>query len=132
MNFYEFSDLCRQFVWRLYKLWVNLCPLWISLYLLGTTWANLYHFCWCGLIHPPEESDLSQDFGFGLQSSVNLPLGLSILVISAFLKAVWFGAWVQALVITWFCDRKWRSPTSSKNIMQIDALGFATSSAAVD
>ncbi|KAI1073658.1 hypothetical protein F5B20DRAFT_498080 [Whalleya microplaca] len=40
---------------------------------------------------------------------------------SVFIKAVWLGAWVQCLVITWFCDRKWRPPNSpSKNIMQAD------------
>lgn len=120
MNFYEFSDACRQFVWRLYKLWVNLSPLWITLFLLGTTWANLYHFCWCVLINPSPEPHFGQDAGLEFEPPVNFPLGLSILVISAFLKAVWLGAWVQALVITWFCDRKWRSPTSSKNIMQVD------------
>ncbi|RYO93419.1 hypothetical protein DL766_000809 [Monosporascus sp. MC13-8B] len=90
--------------------------IWILLFLVFSAFSNLYYFCWLELIFLGPASWFTPD----LSVAPNRVLGLSLLVISAFLKANCVGAWVQTLVITWFCDRKWRPPRSSKNIMQVE------------
>lgn len=122
MDIYEVFEEAYRYLFLFY---MNLSPLWLIIFAIGTTWVNLYQLCWCFLMVPSKESNAHLDSGLGIGSG-NFTIGLSLLVISATLKATWLAAWIQCLVITWFCDRKWQSPTSSKNIMQIDRSVWAT------
>ncbi|KAK7740424.1 hypothetical protein SLS62_011105 [Diatrype stigma] len=122
MDIFEVFDEAYRYIFMFY---MNLSPLWLIAFAIGTTWINLYQFCWCFLMAPSKEPDAHLDSYLDVNSG-KFTIGLSLLVISATLKATWLAAWIQSLVITWFCDRKWRPPTSSKNIMQIDRTVWAT------
>ncbi|RYP82352.1 hypothetical protein DL770_005611 [Monosporascus sp. CRB-9-2] len=90
-------------------------PLLMVCFLVLSSWANLYHLCWLRLINPSDKP-----FDLGVTSASNRTVGFTFLIVSTLLKATWFGAWVQILVITWFCDRKWKPQRSSRDIMQVD------------
>ena len=107
-NWYLF--LCRR-----YANFLDALPaLGMLLFLVFSSWVNLYKFCWVQLIKP------TRGLGLDLGPSEQPLLGTTLLVIMVFLRFTWVGAWVQMLVITWFCDKRWRSPTDPKNIMQIE------------
>ncbi|RYP71957.1 hypothetical protein DL769_004562 [Monosporascus sp. CRB-8-3] len=91
-------------------------PFLMVFFLVLSSWANLYQLCWLRLINPSDKS-----FDLGLVFAGDRTVGFPLLIMSTLLKATWFGAWVQILVITWFVDRKWKPPRSSRNIMQLDA-----------
>ncbi|RYP36708.1 hypothetical protein DL767_003270 [Monosporascus sp. MG133] len=116
MDCWDIFDNCQTFVrngiWRFF----SFSHIWIVLFLVFSAFSNLYYFCWLQLISSAPASLFTPDPTL----ASDRVLGLSLFVISAFLKATWVGAWVQTLVITWFCDRKWRPPRSSKNIMQVE------------
>ncbi|RYO88579.1 hypothetical protein DL762_003701 [Monosporascus cannonballus] len=97
-------------------LFAHSSPLLMVFFLVLSSWANLYHLCWRHLVHP-----LDTSVELGVQFSSNRAAGLALLIMSTLLKATWLGAWVQILVITWFCDRKWKPQRSSRNIMQVDS-----------
>ncbi|RYP05260.1 hypothetical protein DL764_003921 [Monosporascus ibericus] len=97
------------------KLFAHSSPFLMVCFLVLSPWANIYHLCWTRLINPSNKS-----FDFGVVSASNRTVGFTLLVMSTLLKATWFGAWVQILVITWFCDRKWKPQMSSRDIMQVD------------
>ncbi|RYO96953.1 hypothetical protein DL766_001241 [Monosporascus sp. MC13-8B] len=80
-------------------LFAHSSPLLMVFFLVLSSWANLYHLCWRHLVHP-----LDTSVELGVQFSSNRAAGLALLIMSTLLKATWLGAWVQILVITWFCD----------------------------
>ncbi|RYP28814.1 hypothetical protein DL767_007032 [Monosporascus sp. MG133] len=96
-------------------LFAHSSPVLMVCFLVLSSWANIYHLCWLRLIHPVDTS-----LGLGVQFASNRTVGLTLLIMSTLLKATWFGAWVQILVITRVCDRKWKPQRSSRNIMQVD------------
>ncbi|KAI0601094.1 hypothetical protein F4775DRAFT_479397 [Biscogniauxia sp. FL1348] len=99
--------------WRLF---LGLGPIWLVLYLTMAIYSIDYGYLWTILLAPQETN-----FGFGFHDDTNLAIGVSLLVISAILKTTWVGAWVQCLVITWFCDLKWKPKFPfGKSIMQVD------------
>ncbi|RYP85944.1 hypothetical protein DL769_000881 [Monosporascus sp. CRB-8-3] len=116
MDCWDIFDNCRAFVQNGIRRFFSFSHIWIVLFLVFSAFSNLYYFCWLELISPTPASLFTPDPSL----ASNRVLGLSLLVISAFLKAIWVGAWVQTMVITWFCDGKWRPPRSSKNIMQVE------------
>ncbi|KAL7620428.1 hypothetical protein AAE478_009423 [Parahypoxylon ruwenzoriense] len=94
-------------------------PLWLVCFLTLSAWANEYKFCWLSLMYPVDT-----------QPGIIIPLGayvwyigLFLMVISALVKVIWVVAWIQALVMTWFCDEDWRPTENATNkiIMQADA-----------
>ncbi|KAI8634706.1 hypothetical protein F5Y19DRAFT_469765 [Xylariaceae sp. FL1651] len=109
------------FVNRLSRLWVaflGMGPFWLVLFLGFSTYSNDYRFAWKVLIRPGP-------FGYDFSVNANVPLGFAFLIVSTILKVYWFGSWVQCLVLTWLCDRKWVPNKSSKNsIRQVDDRVF--------
>ncbi|KAI1498115.1 hypothetical protein F5X99DRAFT_432243 [Biscogniauxia marginata] len=91
-------------------------PLWLLVFLALSLYSIDYSYSWAILVAPQETN-----FGFDFQISSNRVAGIALLTVSAILKATWVGAWVQCLVITWFCDIHWRPKyPSGKSIMQAD------------
>lgn len=87
------------------------------LFLVLSSWVNLYWFCWRQLIN----FSLPAGIGLQLETETGGPfLGWLLLITLGVFRFTWVGAWVQMLVITWFFDRKWRPPTTCKNIMQLE------------
>ncbi|RYP90237.1 hypothetical protein DL770_003606 [Monosporascus sp. CRB-9-2] len=116
MDCWDIFDNCQAFVQNGIRRFFSFSHIWIILFLVFSAFSNLYYFCWLQLISPAPASWFTPDPSL----ASNRVLGLALLVTSAFLKAIWVGAWVQTLFITWFCDRKWQPPRSSKNIMQVE------------
>ncbi|KAI1204347.1 uncharacterized protein F4807DRAFT_472098 [Annulohypoxylon truncatum] len=99
---------------------LGLGPLWLCLFLVLVPYANDYSFCWLSLMAPQQT-----EFGFNEPiSPAKWYLGLCMILVSAALKASWFGAWLQVLITTRLCDRHWKPPNnpSTKRIMQVDNL----------
>lgn len=94
-------------------------PLWMFVYLVVSSWAIDYHFCWRILIAPTDNQ-----VHWGATTDSNLALGISLLVISVLFKFNWVGAWVQALIVTWFCDKHWTPPSTCRNIMQVEGTNW--------
>ncbi|EMR66905.1 hypothetical protein UCREL1_6108 [Eutypa lata UCREL1] len=92
---------------------------WLVVFLSVSTWSNLYVFCWYVRVTPDIVSTIQP-----VPVVNSLGFGLFLLVISAIFKANWVGAWVQSLVITWFCDRKWKPSRACKDIMQVDSAAW--------
>ncbi|KAI1408606.1 hypothetical protein F5Y13DRAFT_204558 [Hypoxylon sp. FL1857] len=104
--------------WCSVHVFLSLGPMWFTFYLALAPYANDYLYCWLSLMAP-------QDTGIGFGDPVapqNWYLGLCMILVSAILKANWFGAWLQIFMTTRFCDRHWKPPKnpSSKRIMQAD------------
>ncbi|RYP08506.1 hypothetical protein DL765_008765 [Monosporascus sp. GIB2] len=118
MDCWDIFDICQAFVQRGIRRFFSFSHIWIVCFLVFSAYSNLYHFCWRELISHDET--MMHSPGTGGAANLNLVVGLCLLVISALLKVIWLGAWVQTLVITRFCDRKWRPPRTSKNIMQVE------------
>ncbi|KAI0015604.1 hypothetical protein F4780DRAFT_784007 [Xylariomycetidae sp. FL0641] len=85
----------------------------VLVYLLLSLYTNGFLYCWSGLIAP-----VVFKVGFTLTNHADMPQGIGLLAASVFLKLVWFSAWIQTLLITWFCDRKWKPPKHAMSIMQ--------------
>ena len=105
----------KAFIEVLFRL-LDLTPaIGMVLFVVLSCWVNLYWFCWSQLIVPSLPSS------FGLRLETGRPfLGWILLIMLGVFRFNWVGAWAQMLVITWFCDRKWRPPTACKNIMQLE------------
>ncbi|KAI1268046.1 hypothetical protein F5Y18DRAFT_277418 [Xylariaceae sp. FL1019] len=82
---------------------LNWGPLWLTLYLLASTFATDYHYAYSTLIFPHE--DVSQ---FGIPTSTRASAaGIVIITISSVLKMMFLGSWGYALWLTWFSAPRW-------------------------
>ncbi|KAI0836457.1 hypothetical protein F5Y06DRAFT_305224 [Hypoxylon sp. FL0890] len=105
-------------LWLCSGVFLSFGPLWLPLFVVIVPYGNDYSFCWLFLMSPQKT-----DFGFFPDTSpANWYIGLCLILISAFLKINWFGAWLQIFITTRFCDRHWKPPadSSNKRIMQAD------------
>ncbi|KAH9900250.1 hypothetical protein F4778DRAFT_166989 [Xylariomycetidae sp. FL2044] len=107
---------------------LDLGPLWLLAYLALSVYVVDYGLSYQHLISSP-----SNDLGFGNPTSDSkaVTAGFVFIIISTILKVTWFGAWIQCLVITWCCDRKWKSPSPSKIIMQADDTAWGLASGGI-
>ncbi|OTA96237.1 hypothetical protein M434DRAFT_28100 [Hypoxylon sp. CO27-5] len=103
---------------RSLEIFLSFGPLWLILFVVISSYANDYTFCWLFLMSP-------QNTNFGFFHDTNPAywyLGLCLILVSAFLKVNWLGAWLQIFFTTRLRDRHWKPPknSSSKRIMQAD------------
>ncbi|KAI3336996.1 hypothetical protein HD806DRAFT_542729 [Xylariaceae sp. AK1471] len=109
----------RRTVVKLWDSFLGLGPLWLVLYLGFSIYSNDYRFAWTLLVLS------GPTVGYDYTVRANTPLGLFLLIVSAILKFYWVTSWVQCLVITWLCDRKWVPKKGFKNsIRQVDGHIF--------
>ncbi|EMR66896.1 hypothetical protein UCREL1_6102 [Eutypa lata UCREL1] len=97
---------------------LDFSPIFLVAFLVFSSWAVLYKLCWLQLLVP---ADL---LGMGFDTADYRGIGIALLVMFAIIRITWVGAWVQILVITWFCDRKWKPSRTCKNIMQVDSMAW--------
>ncbi|RYP45812.1 hypothetical protein DL768_007898 [Monosporascus sp. mg162] len=93
MDCWDIFGNCWAFVQNGIRRFFSFSHIWIVLFLIFSAFSNLYYFCWLQLISPTLASLFTPDPSL----ASNRVLGLSLLVISAFLKAIWIGASVQTV-----------------------------------